>query len=53
MDVTDSCLWTGKEEPFNKAHSHEFAEWLGEIFRTICLLDDGLLSDSQPVTVSV
>jgi len=53
MDVTDSCLWTGKEGPFDRTHGYELVEWLGEIFRTICLLDDGLLSDSQPVTVSV
>jgi len=37
----------GKEGPFDTAYGHELVEWLGEIFRTICLLNDGLISRSN------
>ncbi|PIV25006.1 MAG: hypothetical protein COZ69_08020 [Deltaproteobacteria bacterium CG_4_8_14_3_um_filter_45_9] len=36
----------GKEGPFDRAHGHEFVEWLGEIFRR-CLLNYGLISKSS------
>ena len=43
--VSFSCLWTGKEGPFDRAHGHELVEWLGEISRTVCLLNYGLFSN--------
>ena len=40
----------GKEGPFDRAPGHELVEWLGEIFRKICLLNYGLLRNSEKLT---